>query len=106
MNALRARIYVDALLRRAQAGGAFAAVVARGDDDAGVVLVKLNLLDGRARVFAPAVGPGGDRVWMEPLGTTPRIEADADTYLARQRSIDADAWIVEIEDRAGRAFLI
>lgn len=106
MSALRARVYVDALLRRAQAGGAFAAVVARGDDDAGVVLVKVTLLDGRARVYAPATGPDGDRVWMEPLGAAPVVEPDADAYLARQRAIDADAWVVEIEDRAGRAFLV
>lgn len=103
---LRARVYVDALLRRAQAAGSFAAIVAHGDDDAGAVLVKVNLLDGRARVFAPAIGPSGDRVWMDPLGSAPSVEAEADRYLARQRAVDPDVWVVEIEDRAGRSFLV
>lgn len=102
---LRASIYVAALLRRAQTAGAFAAVVAKGDEDAGAVMVKVTLLDGRARVFTPAIGPDGARQWIEPLGG-PALEADADRCLAQQREIDPDAWWVEIEDRAGRSFLV
>ncbi len=103
---LRANLYVAALVRRAESGGAFAAVTAHGDDDAGVVLVKVALLDGRARVYMPAIGVDGARRWVQPLGDAPVVEADADAYLARQRDVDPDAWVVEIEDRAGRHFLV
>ncbi|MBV9591775.1 MAG: DUF1491 family protein, partial [Hyphomicrobiales bacterium] len=31
--------------------------------------------------------------------------ADAEARLAKERSFDPDIWIVEVEDRDGRAFL-
>lgn len=106
MDVLRTDIWVAALLRRAQAGGAFAVVAARGDADAGSVLIKVNLLDGRARVRAPMLDMDGARVWIDPLGADgPVPEGEADAYLERRRSGDRDLWIVEIEDRHGRDFI-
>ena len=97
-----------ALIRRASGAGAIAMVVRLGDDDAGMLLVKVRTLDGKARVFGPA--PAG----MEPPGPLPKLvphlapdgvpEADADVYLARQIGFDPDTWIVEVEDREGRSF--
>lgn len=106
METLRTEFWVSALLRRAQIGGAFAAVAARGDPDAGAVVVKVNLLDGRARAYAPALDPEGGRVWIDPLGLDEAApEARVDDYLARRRTRDPDLWIVEIEDRRGRCFI-
>lgn len=102
---LKAEIMVKALLRRAHIAGVFAAITQRGDADAGVILVKVALMDGRAIVHAPALAPDGGVVWMTPLGEAPSPERDADAYLARRRDRDPDAWVVEIEDRFGRAFL-
>lgn len=107
MQELKAQIWVGALVRRAHAAGAFAAIVARGDADFGVVLVKVNLLDGRARLYAPSIDGEGGRVWMDPLGReAPAPEADADAYIARRRVQDPDIWVVEVEDRAGRTFIV
>lgn len=97
---------MSALLRRAQAGGAFAAVVAKGDPDFGDVMVKVNLLDGAARVFTTATTLEGAREWIEPLGETASAEADADSFLDRRRNADPDVWIIEIEDRQGRNFIV
>ncbi|MGD2132999.1 MAG: DUF1491 family protein [Maricaulaceae bacterium] len=106
MSTLRTDIWASALIRRAQAGGAFAAVVARGDADAGAVLVKINLLDGRARLRAPMLDIDGERVWIDPLGRDePAAEAEADAYIRRRREADRDLWVIEIEDRHGRDFL-
>jgi hypothetical protein len=103
---LKTEFWAAALIRRAQAQGAFAALVRRGDADAGAVLVKVSTLDGRARLYAPAQDGTGARVWLDlsagPLGDEePAVDAHAAARLAK----DPDLWIVEIEDRAGRAFL-
>ncbi len=103
---LRTEIFVSALVRRAEVAGAFAAVVARGDGDAGDVVVKINALNGAARVFVPSFDLEGERAWIEPIGDGGFVaEADADAYVRRRLERDPDTWVVEIEDKAGRSFL-
>lgn len=89
-------------MRRAQQGGAFAAVVKKGDPQAGACLVKLRLLDGTARLYLPERNMSGERVWW-PLG--PKAEPEIDAYIMRRIDDDPDLWILEIEDKAGRHFL-
>lgn len=97
-------VWVAALIRRAELGGAFAVVVRKGDARAGAVLVKvLNRGDGRARLYAEATRMDGDRVWMQPARS--EEETELDRYIERAARIDPDVWVVEIEDRQGRHFL-
>jgi len=97
-------IWVGALIRRAEMGGAFAVVARKGDARAGAVLVKL--VDRRAdtvRLYAEALRGEGERVWMQ---TQPGAgDAELDAYVARAARIDPDLWVVEIEDVQGRHFL-
>lgn len=98
-------IWVAALIRRVEKGGAFAMVLRKGDARAGAVLVKL--LDRRAgttRLLAEATRGDGERVWMRPLRSTD--EQDLDGYIKRTVRIDPDVWVVEIEDNRGRHFLV
>ncbi len=101
---LSSDVWVAALIRRAELGGAFATVVRRGDGRAGAVLVKtVDRRAGQARLFAEATRADGERVWMQP--TPSLVEADLDAYAARAARIDPDIWVVEIEDADGRRFL-
>jgi len=98
-------IWVGALIRRAEIGGAFAVVVRKGDPRAGAVLVKvLNRSDGTARLYSEATRGDGERVWMQPAAS--EQEPDLDRYIERAARIDPDIWVVEIEDREGRHFLV
>jgi hypothetical protein len=98
-------IWVGALIRRAEQGGAFAVVAKKGDNRAGAVLVKaVNRRDGEVRLFSEATRGDGERVWMQPLPE--RDEDELDAYVERARRIDPDLWVVEIEDNAGRHFLV
>jgi hypothetical protein len=99
---LKTGFWTSALIRRAETAGAFAAVVKRGDKDAGACLVKVRLLNGEATLYRPIRNMSGDRVWL-PKG--PENEADIENYINNRVDDDPDLWIVEIEDRQGRHFL-
>lgn len=103
---LKTDIWVSALVKRCFGGGAFAAIVRRGDNTSGSVLVKVNRLDGRACVLSPARQVSGIGIWMRGTGPEDVSEADADAYISRSLSFDPDLWVVEIEDREGRHFLL
>lgn len=100
---LATEIWVAAYLRRLTLDAIPAYITARGDPTAGAVLVKLALMDGRARAYQRAWDAGSDsRVW-EILTEGPEREVDA--TIARQRDFDRDLWVIEIEDARGRHLL-
>lgn len=107
MVELKTQFWASALIRRAEIAGAFAAVARRGDADAGAVLVKVATLDGRARLYAPALNGEGQRVWLDlsagPLGEK---ELDVDAYVQKRSTTDPDIWVIEVEDKEGRHFLL
>ena len=101
---LNSDLWVYALIRRANQGGAFATVERRGDAQAGAVLVKtVNRRAGEARLYAEATRADGERFWMQPVASLQ--EADLDAYIARALRIDPDLWVVEIDDPQGRHFI-
>lgn len=101
---LSSDVWVAALIRRAEIGGAFAAVTRKGDARAGAVIVKAyDTSTRRARLFVEATGPDGDSLWIQPVASD--LESELDAYVERQRRYDSDLWVVEIEDRQGRHFL-
>ena len=76
-------------------------VVRKGDRARGTVLLKLNHLDGTARVLTQ-VRHRGRLAWTPGTGQAPVPEPQADGYIARQLRMDPDLWVIEIEDRQGR----
>jgi hypothetical protein len=102
LREIPAHIWVSALLRRAQGGGGFAAIVHKGDADRGDVLVKVTSQRGRARVYAPAFNPGGPAVFEQ---LAPEDEDGCEEIIAKRLKYDRDLWVIEIEDRHGRHFL-
>lgn len=97
-------VWVAALIRRAELGGAFATVTFKGDPRAGAVLVKVfNPRTREVRLYAEATRGDGERIWMQPRPL--EQEAELDAYAQRARRIDPDLWLVEIEDVEGRHFL-
>jgi len=101
---LKAGIFVRAVIRRAEVAGAQAFVVRKGSEEAGAIFLKISRLDGTSTVLSQARQGEGDLVWMKPLGDAANEETCA-KYFERQIKFDSDLWIVEIEDREGRAFV-
>lgn len=103
---LPTKLWIEALMRRAQVAGASAFVLQTGDASRGDVLIKVADLSGGGRVFAPRTNMDGLRVFVDlsVQGVGPD-EASADDYLRKTKDRDRDLWVVEIEDREGRHFL-
>jgi hypothetical protein len=97
---LKSGIWIKALIRRCDLATIPIAVVARGDGDAGAILLKFNggVAEG-CSVLTQARGQDGELLWMRASGPVPVAEADADAYITRQRQRDPDIWVVEIEHR-------
>jgi len=101
---LKAGIFVRALIRRVEVAGAQAYVVRKGAEEAGAIFLKISRLDGTCTVLNQARAGDGELVWARPLGDSVD-DAKASVYFERQIKFDPDIWIVEIEDREGRAFV-
>lgn len=101
---LKAGIFARALIRRVQVAGASAFVLRSGAEEAGAIILKVSKLDGTCLVLNQARNAKGELVWQQVLGgwTDDRRAAD---WCDKQVRFDPDLWIVEIEDRAGRAFV-
>ena len=100
MPRLKTGIWVDALIRRAQVGGAFACVLRRGDRDAGSVVVVVSGRDGLT-LYTPERDMQGERVWRPEALDAAALAARIDD----RQSFDPDLTVVEIEDRDGRHFI-
>ena len=101
---LKTGLYVRALMRRAEIGCASVYVARRGAEEAGALILKLAKPDGSLVVLSRATRGDGERVWMKPLGDSADAAA-AGKYFEKQIRFDPDLWILEIEDREGRAFV-
>jgi hypothetical protein len=106
---LTSTFWVHAFLRRCAGQGIFGAVVRKGADEAGVVFVAINHLDGSYDLLAPAPGPSvdetGERRWCKAF-SGPVAWPDVDTLVQRRCRTDPDIWLVEVEDRNGLAGLV
>lgn len=113
---LKSHIWVSAYLRRLDAAFIPAAVVRRGDADAGAVYIKISHLDGTCQILAPLSAHSAQglptetviideaRAW-QTIYSPSSMEADADGYLRRQAARDPDIWVLEVESADGRHLL-
>ncbi len=103
---LPTKVWVEALIRRAQTAGASGFVVQKGDASRGDILIKVADLQGSARAYVPRTNMQGDRVFVDLVSQSVGPDEDSvNTYMEKAMSRDRDLWVIEIEDRQLRHFL-
>lgn len=90
---LAAGMLVAALIRRVEAAGGGAMVLAKGDATAGALLIQLAARGVAGVLLERRLDPRGDYRWE---ATGPEQER-RDAYLARRRRADPDLWVIELD---------
>ncbi|MEO5865691.1 MAG: DUF1491 family protein [Sphingomonas sp.] len=101
---LPSHLLVAALLRRVNDAGGIGMVRARGDDQAGAILVLTLERGADPGVFERGIGPQGKTVLMPcgPAGHSDPGEIDA--YWRNRRARDPDLWVVELDIASAERF--
>ena len=94
---LASRIAVSALIRRVGGLGGYAMVLAKGDGEAGSILLMLAERGIPYGLLERALTPSGDYGWR-PAGPQ-NVEGSEhfNPYIERRRASDPDLWVVELD---------
>lgn len=94
---LRSRFLIDLLVRRTEAVGGFATILARGDDASGVILVQCSDRGVPGPLLERRLAIDGGHVW-ESVGPNDPDDLESSTnYRERRRKADPDLWIIELD---------
>jgi hypothetical protein len=98
MNArLATSVLVSGLMRKAQGEGGFAAILAKGDANAGAAIVLLSERGEARALLEKILQPDGDYSWQDiGLGSEGAAE-EARKQIERRRKFDPDLWVVELD---------
>ena len=94
---LPAHLEVAGLLRAVEAAGGFATVIAKGERDAGTILVTCCENGKNCRAYERMPRPDGTRGWILARAENAENPLEFGTYLDRRRRQDGDLWIVELD---------
>ena len=92
-----AHVEVNGLIRAVEAAGGFATVLARGERDAGTVLVVCCGKDRCAAAYERMPQPEGTRAWTLSRKQAIENQQEFAEYLDRRKNQDNDLWIVELD---------
>lgn len=97
MSRLKSRFLVDLLLRRTEAAGGFATILAKGDETSGIILVQCSDRGEAGPLLERRFSASGTYIW-EPVGPDGTKDGESRTnYRDRRRNADPDLWIIELD---------
>jgi hypothetical protein len=100
-----AHLEVSGLLRAVEAAGGFAAIIAKGERDAGTLLVTCCEKGKNYRAYERMPRPDGTRGWALAKTEDPENPLEFGEYLERRRRQDEDLWIIELDIPAAERFI-
>ena len=104
---LKSEILINAGIRASERNLTNAYVTKRGDTEAGAIFVKINTLDGYAKLFRrnlkyDFINENDVIEWINLYPEKKIQNIEIDKRITKEMEIDSDCWIVEIEDKEGR----
>jgi hypothetical protein len=102
---LPTHLEVSGLIRAVDAAGGFATVIARGDRDAGTILVVCCHKGANWKLFERMPHPDGRLVWTQVRSQDVENPMEFSEYLARRQGQDRDLWIVELDIARAERFI-
>ncbi|MFL6857856.1 MAG: DUF1491 family protein [Allosphingosinicella sp.] len=97
-------VLVSALRRKAEAEGGFGAVLSKGDETAGAILVILTERGAGPLVYERLLGPDGRYAWGPSTASQPESAAEVPSFVARRRRFDPDLWVLELDVPSAERF--
>lgn len=94
---LKSRFLVDLLLRRTEAAGGFATVLAKGDDTSGIILVQCSERGEAGPLLERRFSTDGHYIWEAVGPTDPKDSESRANYQQRRRKADPDIWLIELD---------
>jgi hypothetical protein len=92
-----AHLEATGLLRAVETAGGFAAVIAKGERDAGTLLVTCCENGKNYRAYERMPRPDGTRGWTMTKTQDSENPAEFAEYLERRKRQDSDLWIIELD---------
>jgi hypothetical protein len=102
---LPAHLEVSGLIRAVEAAGGFAAVIAKGERDAGTLLVICSEKGAHSAAYERMPQPDGSWAWTLSRRQDPENPGEFWEYCERRQRQDSDLWIVELDVPDGERFI-
>jgi len=94
---LPAHLEASAILRLAESQGGFATVLAKGERDAGTILLVTLCRGAGAELFERMPQLDGSRLFIATKKENTENNQEFSEYLARRRRQDPDIWLIEVD---------
>ena len=90
-------LLVGVMLRRVNQAGGIGTMLARGDEQAGAILIITLEKGTNSRAWERGIGPSGTVELISVGPQTPDNEAEIYDYWQRRRARDPDLWVIELD---------
>lgn len=104
-NRLPAHLEVSGLIRSVEGAGGFAAVLNKGEREAGTILVVVTRNGTDSRLYERMPQLDGTRIWTCSRYQNNENRQEFLDYLSRRAAQDRDAWIIELDVADGERFI-
>jgi len=94
---LPAHLEASAILRLAESQGGYATVLAKGERDAGTILLVMLCRGEAAVLYERMPQLDGSRLFIATKEEDSDKKQEISEYLARRRGQDQDMWLIEVD---------
>ncbi len=102
---LPAHLEAAGLIRAVQSAGGFATVLAKGEKDAGTILVLTTYRGGNAVLFERMPQLDGSRPYIAAKRENSENKQEFFEYLEKRRRQDPDIWLIELDVANAEQFI-